>query len=411
MSNSPVWKQDKFYISTFNATAGDPRYMEAQLRHHKDAGFNLIEFTFKSREYVLQALEYCEKLELPSIVQDADFSGIGLDHIVESTDESVQQAIKRYAPFSQVLGFYVWDEPGFASFPICRATIDRFRKYAPDKLAFSVMVPSYGIYNWQVSNWDAEKNEPLEERPFAKYVRQYLAETDVDVASIDYYPYAVKEGASLIVNDMWRDMGCVRRYAQEAGRPFWFYFQSKGTFELDDNLGSKGMNYEKMAVQTYAALAYGVKQLSYFTSSSAVSCMDDRRGPLFEEVKRLNRRMQHLGDFLFNKTSYKVAHSGLTDEWVQAYFLDPLSDISCIQSMPDGLIVGSFKDTEVPGDTQYLLLSNKDYEQEVSGQLQLDRIYNVSTLDEDTGEVKPLAMTDAVSLRLGKGEGQLLILK
>ena len=79
--------------------------------------------------------------------------------------------------------------------------------------------------------------------------------------------------------------------------------------------------------------------------------------------------------------------------------------------MPDGLIVGSFKDTEVPGDTQYLLLSNKDYEQEVSGQLQLDRIYNVSTLDEDTGEVKPLAMTDVVSLRLGKGEGQLLILK
>ena len=59
MNHPPVWKQKQFYISTFNATAGDPKYTEAQLRYHKEAGFNLIEFTFKSREYVLQALPYC----------------------------------------------------------------------------------------------------------------------------------------------------------------------------------------------------------------------------------------------------------------------------------------------------------------------------------------------------------------
>ena len=411
MNHPPVWKQKQFYISTFNATAGDPKYTEAQLRYHKEAGFNLIEFTFKSREYVLQALPYCEKLGLASLVQDEELAGIGLDHMVESTDESVQRVVELYKPFPHVMGFYVWDEPGLAAFPVCRATIERFRRYAPDKLAFSVMVPSYGIYNWQVSNWDAQNNDPLEERPFARYVRRYLAETDVDVASVDYYPYAVKAGASLIVNDLWRDMGCVRRYAQEAGRPFWFYFQSKGTFELDDNEGSRGMSYEKMAVQTYAALAYGAKQISYFTSSSAVSRMDDQPGPLFEEVKRLNRRMQHLGDFLFHKVSRKVAHSGLAEEWTEPYFLDPLSEISCVRRLPDALIVGYFEDEEPSGGRQYLLVCNKDYEREADGELQLDRPYEVSFLDEDTGDTVSVGVTDSLPLHLRRGEGRLWILK
>ena len=408
MTQKSIWKQPEFYISTFNAASGDQRYLEAQLQIHKDAGFNMVEFTFKNREYVLEALGYCEKLGLKSIVQDSDFGGIGLDHIVETTDEFIQQAVERYAPFKEVLGFYVWDEPGFESFRYCHDTIERFRKYAPDKLGFSVMVPSYGIYNWQVSNWQADDDVPLEERIFAKYVRQYISETDVDIVSVDYYPYAVKEGARLIENDMWRDMGCIRKYALEADRPFWFYFQGKGDFQLKDDLGSRGMTYAKLAVQTYAALAYGVKQLSYFTSSSLVTVLTDQRGPLFEEVKRLNHRMMHLGTFLLNKTSEKITHTGLSDELTKAYFLNNPEEISFVKSMPDYLIASTFTDDT---NNLYLMLSNKDYDNAVDGSITLNRDYDLSAFNDETGCVEPTAVADTLSLHLEPGEGKLFILK
>ena len=128
MDKTRRFQQDVFYISTFNAISSE-EHMRAQLQHHKDTGFNLVEFPFKERETVLRALPICEELGLKSIVQDKDFGGIGFeqDKIVVTTDEAIQRAVERYAPFKEVLGFYVWDEPAFENFSTCRDTINRFR--------------------------------------------------------------------------------------------------------------------------------------------------------------------------------------------------------------------------------------------------------------------------------------------
>lgn len=401
------FQQDTFYISTFNAISSE-EHMRAQLQHHKDTGFNLVEFTFKDRETVLRALPICEELGLKSIVQDRDFGGIGFeqDNIVVTTDEMVQRAAERYAPFKEVLGFYVWDEPAFENFSTCRDTINRFRRFAPDKLGFSVMVPSYGIYAWQANDtWTGDV--PLEERPYAKYVRQYIEETDCDVVSVDYYPFAVSKEARLIENDMWRDMGCVRKYAKAAGRPFWFYFQGKWDFPASDDVGGIGMTYEKLAVQAYAALAYGVKQLSYFTSSSLVSVTTDAKGPLYDEVKRLNHKMMNLGTFLLHKESDVICHTGLPEDLRQAYFLDGPEDIAFVRAMPDRLIAGTFTDGT---NAKYLMLSNKDFENAVSGELQLDGRYAVSLFDDEDGTLKPLGCADRAAVTLAPGEGRLYVL-
>ena len=78
------FQQDTFYISTFNAISSE-EHMRAQLQHHKDTGFNLVEFTFKDRETVLRALPICEELGLKSIVQDRDFGGIGFERTTLSS--------------------------------------------------------------------------------------------------------------------------------------------------------------------------------------------------------------------------------------------------------------------------------------------------------------------------------------
>lgn len=139
-----------------------------------------------------------------------------------------------------------------------------------------------------------------------------------DVVSVDYYPFAVSKEAA-----WWKttvaDMGCVRKYAKAADARSGST-SSKWDFPKSDDEGGIGMTYEKLAVQTYAALAYGVKQLSYFTSSSLVSVTTDAKGPLYEEVKRLNRKMMHLGTFLLHKESGVLCHTGLSEELCRPIF-------------------------------------------------------------------------------------------
>ena len=75
--------------------------------------------------------------------------------------------------------------------------------------------------------------------------------------------------------------------------------------------------------------------------------------------------------------------------------------------MPDRLIAGTFTDGT---DAKYLMLSNKDFENAVSGELQLDGRYAVSLFDDEDGTLKPLGCADRAAVTLAPGEGRLYVL-
>ena len=138
-----------------------------------------------------------------------------------------------------------------------------------------------------------------------------------------------------------------------------------------------------------------------------MSVTTDAKGPLYEEVKRLNRKIMHLGTFLLHKDSNVICHTGLPEELRQAYFLDRPEDIPFVREMPAHLIAGTFTDGT---DAKYLMLSNKDFENPVSGGLRLDDRYAVSVFDDEDGTLKPIGCTDRAEVDLAPGEGRLYIL-
>ncbi|MHB1452593.1 MAG: hypothetical protein ACYCYM_01385 [Saccharofermentanales bacterium] len=384
------WKQDHFILSTFSG--GDDFRSLSIL---KDAGFNLVEFTFKSREAVTKALEACEVLELESLVQDRSFCGIG-DSGVAATDEIVQEAIDYYSRFRHIMGYYIWDEPFLDCFQKCRNTTDIFRRLAPDKLAFSVVFPSYGVYTWAEGTYSWEKNE------YAEYINEYLKIVDPDVFSMDYYVFQMNADIhELNYYDLWRDLGYCRKMALETDKPLWFYYQGLGLFNPADKNFIADMTPEKIRVQMSASLAYGVKQLSCFCAAGLIFDQNNEKTFMFEHVKEINQEILSLGEYLLDKASYKLYHTGIKNEYLPGYFLDDLAEDDLISEVGDHLIIGRMKD-----ETQqnYLVVVNKEFEKRTTGRLVLKDRYTVMQYVPERRDTITLSQdTTAIEYDLAEG--------
>lgn len=404
------WKQDKFYLSTFDPMRHDatPAQAEEFIRLTREAGFNLVEFTFRDRAQVTTALEACEKAGVASIVQDPCFGGVGSGSFENSpfkggrclpSEETVREAVTYYRRFSHVLGFYVWDEPQATAFADCRRNTDLFRAIAPDKLAFSVIYPSYGVYTWKdTSALDWTDNG------YTRYVNGYLETVDPDVFSMDYYAFYMNRRTEDIRHcDLWRDLGYCRKRALELNKPQWFYYQGHGEFVASDDAIAE-MTPEKVQMQMYAALAYGVKQLSCFCSSPLLFDGYVKNARFYEPIRTINGRICRLGNELLDKTPLKIYHSGLEADYVPLYFLDDITADGVIAAASPDLVIGRLTDD---AGRVYLMVSNLSFSAPRDAVLSLAAPYAAEAFDEDTGVYAPPVTTDSLSFTLSAGHGRL----
>src|SRR5690606_5348201 len=100
------------------------------------------------------------------------------------------------------------------------------------------------------------------------------------------------------------------------------------------------MNLERIRAQMYGALAYGVKGLSYYTTRRALLTESHVKSSMYDDLTALNKSVRNLGDFLLDKTSQYIYHSGISANNQAAYFLDSLDASDLIASAPAGLIIG-----------------------------------------------------------------------
>lgn len=392
------WQQKEFYISTFDPFKHDatPEEAEQLIRWTKEANFNLVEFTWRNRAEVTVGVEACEKVGMPTLVQDPTFGGIG-DDDRHATEETVREALEYYGKYEHILGYYVWDEPAASVFKPCRALTDLFRRLAPDKLAFSVVFPSYGVYTWASSDMDWKNNG------YVKYIDGYLETVDPDVFSMDYYVFQMNKGIREVrYYDLWRDLGYCRRRALELGKPQWFYYQGIGDFAPVDGDCLADMTPEKLMVQMYAALSYGVKQLSCFTSVGLI-IRDTEKTELFDAVKEINRRVLNVGNELLDKTPVAIYHTGIDDAYVEPYFLDRLEEDAVIASAGDELILGRL----MKDDAQYLMVTNQRFVEENSGIIALRTPARIWEYDEDKAVYVDRGVGDTVTYALTPGHGRL----
>lgn len=392
---APPLVQSDFVISTFHGVPGIPNgdYFKI-LDNTKKANLTHFETTFTSPAGSVAALNIAETLGLKVIVQDySRFGGFQNypNQIANTTPQSAQEALDMFD--SPALdGFYIWDEPFMEQIPQVKQDLDLMASLAPDKIMLVTTLQSYSpSYTWQNGQFKA-------------YIDHYMDEVQPPLLVFDYYVFEadIKNGIPLDQSEMWKDMGYIRKKAQEAGIPFWFYIQLIG----DIANGVPGnMTVPRVAVQDYVSLAFGVKGISYFNTIDGIMDINGNPNHLYDGVAALNSDILTLGRTLLNATSERVYH---TSPISHADYLDTLAGSPLVQSAPQGLFVGEF---DHPSGVQFLLPVNTDYDQAKSGIIALKNNKSVYKVNKSTGAYELLsASTGQIAFSMNAGEGELYVL-
>ena len=377
------WRQDNFILSTFSARGSNMRKV---IKNCVDAGFTMLELGWATHEQAFEAVQ---------LFQDFTLHG-GMQEFISREGElqSMVPLANTLAPWKRTVGVYIWDEP-FRPDQLAEARrqADLYEQAAPDKLPFTVAIPSYNTeYTWQNGL-------------FTKYLYDYAKKIDPPVLSLDYYPFGLpgyNDAEQLDTSLLWCDLGLLRKVAQAYRMPLWFYYQAVNLHKYHR------FTFPMVRSQMYAGAMYGAKALQEFTAVDAVITEEGDRGPIFEETKRIHAEFRALGNTLMALQSVGVYHSaellagspyltGLADELTGHDILP--------QTLPRRCSVGELADAY---GHRYFLFLNRDVDVPLDAELPLKKPVRLYTVSRETGE--QIFLGDSITsltLHLAAGDGVL----
>ncbi len=386
------WRQDNFILSTFSARGSNMRKV---IKNCVDAGFTMLELGWATHEQAFEAVQLCEEYGIDLLFQDFTLHG-GMQEFISREGElqSMVPLANTLAPWKRTVGVYIWDEP-FRPDQLAEARrqADLYEQAAPDKLPFTVAIPSYNTeYTWQNGL-------------FTKYLYDYAKKIDPPVLSLDYYPFGLpgyNDAEQLDTSLLWCDLGLLRKVAQAYRMPLWFYYQAVNLHKYHR------FTFPMVRSQMYAGAMYGAKALQEFTAVDAVITEEGDRGPIFEETKRIHAEFRALGNTLMALQSVGVYHSaellagspyltGLADELTGHDILP--------QTLPRRCSVGELADAY---GHRYFLFLNRDVDVPLDAELPLKKPVRLYTVSRETGE--QIFLGDSITsltLHLSAGDGVL----
>ena len=386
-----IWRQDNFILSTFSAKGEN---MRGLLETCADAGFNLVEIGWASHEQAEEALRLCEGLELNLVYQDFSlYGGMQLRHMDREplTQADVKAVCDHVKPYKRTAGYYVWDEPYVEDqLYEARRQVDMFQHEDPDRLPFTVAIPSYNDkYTW-------------ENGEFAAYLERYCSIIDPPMLSLDYYPIGLRwytDEKQLDDSFMWLDIGLMRKLGRKYNMPIWFYYHGMNYTNF------RRFTFPMVRMNMYAAALYGAKGLQQFTCVGSTVTSDGKPDIFFEEQKAIHREFRMLGSTLMALENINVIHSDdlLPGCEHMVGLADAMADSKLLcGTLPARVSVGEFADAY---GNQYLMVLNRDYEADAAVTLDLQadsRIYEVSRV---TGRQNVIwDSTKQIHVTLAKGD-------
>ena len=365
-----LWQQDYFMLSTFSPgdvffRFDDPDAAEKMRRAVKtcvDAGFNLLELGWATPEQSKAAVSMCEQLGMDVIYQNLKrYGGMGTGVYCEKSD--LPGMMNELRKWKHVAGYYIWDEPMHLEQMLeTRRLMDLCQREAPEKLPFTVALPSYNTdYRWQNGL-------------FAQYLEDFAAVIDPPVFSFDYYPVGMSEHDTERMMDeslIWCDLGCAQKVAEKHGIPFWYYYQGQNLHHVDYFI------FPMVRLLMNAGVLYGVKGLQHYTAWEAVVETDGGPGAFFEEQKEIHRQFRELGNTLMALRFKRVIHD---DSLLPGCsYMEGL----CASMAESALLSGalpyrtSVSEHEDEYGNQYLMVLNRDYHRECDLTLNLNGKYRI----------------------------------
>ncbi len=395
-----AWKQTDYVLSTFS---GFPQsgtqegeiheVADRYARHHKEAGFNLMELGWVEHEGSWAAVEACEKNEINLIFQDMSLLGGMTHHHADRkvSREAIKAVVDRLKDKTYTIGYYVWDEPqSEAQMDEARRQMDILQELDPEALLFTVAVPDYNARQDGLEGVGVSWENGL----YAPYLEMFAEKMDPPVMSFDYYPigdyfnvwpgHTYSKEKQLDDSFMYLSMAANRAVAKKHNIPFWFYYQG---YKLYRCTREEDFVFPMVRCFMYSAVLYGAKGLqNYATGEKGNRFLhpDGSKGDFFEEQKQINFEILQLGKTLMALDSKLIIHS---DDllpgciYTKPYFNQVEESEIFVGKLPKRTSVGELEDAY---GNRYAVILNRDFEADSEVNLSLKenfRVYEVSKED------------------------------
>ena len=390
------WKQDNFVLSNFAARGNN---MRKAIYNCAEAGFNLLELGWATHEQANEAVSLCEQIGVDLLFQDfSRFGGMQCYRQNGGVDDlrGVVADLKRW---KYVAGFYIWDEPMLDDqLEASRFLVDLAEEEAPDRLPFTVAIPSYNPdYTWDNSL-------------FPDYLERYVNIINPPILSLDYYPFGIPGDQDEVdqcdKSRMWCDLGIQKLLCDKYDLPLWFYYHGLNHHKVDFFI------FPMVRSMMYAGALYGAKGLQHFSAVGSIIDEDGDKLGFFEEQKAIHVEFKNLGETLMALSCKRVIH----DESVvlrcdKSFKLaNELEESAYLSApLPYRVSISEFEDEYGNG---YMMILNRDYMKSADAKIKLNGNYRLYEVSKRDGLQHVICdKTDKISVSLAPGDATLIRLQ
>ncbi len=298
-------------------------------------------------------LPLCEKLGLAAIMAptkggDEPWFGKWRDMTDEEIDQTVKQMVEAAGDNPAVLGYFIMDEPGAPAFPALAKAVAAVKKYAPGKLAYINLFPSYATVG-------APDKSQLGTASYTEYLERFVHEVQPQIISYDNY--MVQYSDDLVdarrAAVYYADLLEIRRVSQKYGLPFW-NIVSCNQIRPETTIPSPA-NLAFQAYTTLAAGGRGVSWYRYYQDGYAYAPVDDagEKTLTWQYLRAVNHQLRVLGPMMNRLTSTgvfftsppPVANLPLLPGTVVKQVVSTVSPRGLSDAQPP-IMVGEFRDAQ-----------------------------------------------------------------
>jgi hypothetical protein len=377
--------QDRFVIGEWEWPTTNAK-LDAPYRDMAEANFNLV--VGKSSTNDQQHLKRCQRFGLHALIQ-------------------TEAPIDKLADGPACWGYLLADEPGAGAFAGLAKRAEEVRVRHPGRFGYVNLFPNYAPLS------------ALGTASYEEHVARFVREVKPEVLSMDHYPLMrpeVDTRAGYCDN-----LECFRKQALAAGIPFWNYFYC---MPFGDRLDP---TEAQIRWQIFTSVAYGAKGVLYFcywtpdkwaagaeqfVKGGAVITAEGLKTRHYEEARRINAELKHLGPTLMKLTSTGVYHV-TTETNAAALAGSPIRKLARVPGDPVGeFIIGAFRHAD---GRRAVVIVNHNYSFTAWPTVEFDaEPKDVCEVSKATGKATP-AIDDSPELKgfqvsFGAGDGRLFLL-
>lgn len=370
---------------------------DEQWQYMKDAEIDWIMSSgdnLGSEDVQMKMLDLCNKYGIHMTVAD---NRLGIN-LLDMNEDEIRSVVDNYKYNKAARGYYMLDEPLNPNIFLDAHTA--LKKADPDAYMHLNFLP-YGCYE-SPKTYQMQMNDWCKLTAADGYPTEYLM--------YDLYPYGLQHGSMnrtgfLLNLDSARIVG-LRNNVKTAN-----YIQS-----VSQTAAFRSPNRAETLYEINMSLAFGVKQLSYFTwftphdrsepFDDGIITKDGVPNPKYEFICELNEKVHNVGKTLIDLDSKEVYESKNTydamplipdDFFLQAVGKDADFTVSYMKDKKTGRV--------------YAMIVNNDFENPAEFDVALsDKIKQLEYISYDDGEFYPLA-TDGNVLHLSLEAGGAIIIR